>query len=91
MRSKILLLDEPTSSLDLSCQAAIMETLGRLKTQMTIVVAGHRLEALSLADHLVMLDKGQIVEQGPPVGLLFSHGLYRSLFAQAATYQTDQR
>ena len=91
MRSKILLLDEPTSSLDLSCQAAIMETLGRLKAQMTIVVAGHRLEALGLADHLVMLDKGQIVEQGPPVGLLFSHGLYRSLLGQAATCQTDPR
>ena len=74
-----------------ACQAAIMETLGRLKAQMTIVVAGHRLEALGLADHLVMLDKGQIVEQGPPVGLLFSHGLYRSLLGQAATCQTDPR
>jgi ABC-type multidrug transport system fused ATPase/permease subunit len=91
MRSKILLLDEPTSSLDIACQAAIMETLCRLKKEMTIVVAGHRLEALSLADHLVILDKGQIVEQGPPMGLLFSHGLYHSLIARVATSQMEQR
>ncbi len=91
MRSKILLLDEPTSSLDLACQAAIMDALTRLKSQMTIVVAGHRLEALSLADHLVILDRGQIVEQGPPVGLLFSCGVYYSLLARVATGQKELR
>ena len=90
MRSKILLMDEPTSSLDAAAQTAIMDTLDRLKAQMTIVVAGHRLEVLSRADRLVILDKGQIVEQGPPVRL-FSHDLYRSLFAQVATCQVNQR
>src|SRR5206468_6569141 len=60
MRSKILLMDEPTSSLDAAAQTAIMDTLDRLKAQMTIVVAGHRLEVLSRADRLVILDKGQI-------------------------------
>jgi len=91
MRSKILLLDEPTSSLDALCQAAIMDTLCRLKPQMTIVVAGHRLEALSRADHLVLLEKGQIIEEGPPVRLLFSHDFCRSLFTQVKTFQTHQR
>ena len=79
MRSKILLLDEPTSSLDVLSQATIMDTLERLKSQMTIVVAGHRLEALRQADHLVVLDQGRIVEQGRPEGLLSSPRLYRSL------------
>jgi len=70
MRPKILLLDEPTSSLDLPSQAAIMDTLGRLKAQMTIVVAGHRVEALRQADCLVILERGAIASQGPPACLL---------------------
>jgi ABC-type multidrug transport system fused ATPase/permease subunit len=70
MRSKVLLLDEPTSSLDVLSQATIMDTLSRLKKEMTIVVAGHRLEALSKADHLVLLRRGEIVEQGLPANLL---------------------
>ncbi len=72
LRSKVILLDEPTSALDLASQAAILDTLGRLKAQMTVVVAGHRPEALCQADWLVVLDHGRIVEQGPPAKLLFS-------------------
>jgi ABC-type multidrug transport system fused ATPase/permease subunit len=77
MRSKVLLLDEPTSSLDVLSQATIMDTLAHLKSQMTIVVAGHRLEAMRQADHLVVLDHGRIVEQGPPAELLSLPALYQ--------------
>jgi len=76
MRSKILLLDEPTSSLDVRSQMTIMDTLARLKSQMTIVVAGHRVEVLSQADRLVILDRGHFVEEGPPAELLSSIDLY---------------
>ena len=72
MHSKILLLDEPTSALDVRSQATIMDTLTRLKEQMTIVVAGHRVEVLRQADRLVVLDRGHFVEQGPPEELLSS-------------------
>ncbi len=83
MRPKVLLLDEPTSALDLRCQAAIMDTLGQLKEQMTIVVAGHRLEALRHADRLVILDQGRIVAQGPPASVLASAEIYRSVLPRA--------
>jgi len=76
LRSKILLLDEPTSSLDARSQATIMDTLTRLKAEMTIVVAGHRLEVLRQADRLVILHQGRFVEQGPPSELLSSMDLY---------------
>ncbi len=82
MHPKILLLDEPTSSLDLPSQAAIMDTLGRLKAQMTIVVAGHRVEALRQADCLVILERGAIARQGPPGCLLPSSTPDQSLFAR---------
>jgi ABC-type multidrug transport system fused ATPase/permease subunit len=83
MRPKVLLLDEPTAALDLRCQAAIMDTLGRLKAQMTIVVAGHRLEALRHADRLVILDQGRIVAQGAPASVLSSAEIYESVFPRA--------
>ena len=83
MRPKVLLLDEPTAALDLRCQAAIMDTLGRLKAQMTILVAGHRLEALRQADCLVILDQGRIVAQGAPASVLSSPEMYRCLFARS--------
>jgi ABC-type multidrug transport system fused ATPase/permease subunit len=70
MRSKVLLLDEPTSALDLRSQATIMDTLARLKAQMTIVVAGHRLEVLSQADRLIILDHGRLIEQGTPAEMI---------------------
>jgi len=83
VRPRVLLLDEPTAALDLRCQAAIMDTLGRLKAQMTIVVAGHRIEALRQADCLVILDQGRIIEQGPPAKVLSSDESHRYLFAGA--------
>lgn len=78
MRSKVLLLDEPTASLDAVSQLAIMDTLGRLKAQMTIIVAGHRLETFRQADHLVILDQGRIVKQGPPSAFLMSSPPHRT-------------
>jgi ABC-type multidrug transport system fused ATPase/permease subunit len=79
MRSRVLLLDEPTASLDAVSQTAIMDTLGRLKAQMTIVVAGHHLETFRQADHLVMLDQGRVVKQGPPAVFLDTPSLHRPL------------
>jgi len=78
MRSRILLLDEPTSALDARCQATIMDTLARLKAQMTIVVAGHRFEVLNQADRLVLLQDGRMVEPDPSVPLLPAINLYRA-------------
>lgn len=66
MRSRVLLLDEPTSALDVRSQATIMDTLARLKKQMTIVVAGHRLEVIHQADRVVVLQNGRFVESTEP-------------------------
>ncbi len=76
LRSKILLLDEPTSALDARSQATIMDTLARLKAEMTVVVAGHRVEVLRQADRLVILHQGRFVEQGAPSQLLSSMDLF---------------
>jgi ATP-binding cassette, subfamily B, bacterial len=82
MNSKILLLDEPTSALDPASQAAILHALQRLKARMTIVMAAHRVEALQCAEHLIALDGGRVIEQGPQRDLLTSPALGSVLYEE---------
>lgn len=81
-RPKILLLDEPTSALDYETEAAIMATLHRLKKEMTVIIIGHRLDALSGADCIVVVDNGQIMEVGSHEELLALRGVYSDLFLE---------
>ena len=60
----ILLLDEATSALDLASEAAVTRAIGRLTTQRTTLVVAHRLTTAARADRIVVVDGGQIVENG---------------------------
>jgi ABC-type multidrug transport system fused ATPase/permease subunit len=81
-RPKILLLDEPASALDSTSEEAVMTTLRRLR-DITILIVGHHLRAISMADRLVVLDEGTIVEDGVHKELLSSNGLYSALYVSA--------
>jgi ATP-binding cassette subfamily B protein/subfamily B ATP-binding cassette protein MsbA len=82
--SPILILDEPTSSVDAETEAFIMEGLERLTTGRTTFIIAHRLSTVRKADRILVLRKGEIVEQGPFDELVKAHGpfaaLYRSQF-----------
>ena len=60
----ILLLDEPTSALDPTTEAAIMETIKELMRGRTTLIVTHRLATIHNVDHIVVLERGRIVEQG---------------------------
>lgn len=60
----ILVLDEATSALDTESEARIQEALERLKGKMTILVIAHRLSTIRNADQVVVLDQGEIIQQG---------------------------
>lgn len=65
-RPKILFLDEPTAHFDVRSEAEFLERLKELaKTDLTIVVATHRLSLLSLVDRLLLFDRGRLIADGP--------------------------
>jgi len=76
----ILLLDEATSALDSEVEAAIQENLLQLMENKTVIAIAHRLSTISAMDRLVVIDQGEIVEQGSHEALSQAGGLYADLW-----------
>ena len=77
----ILILDEATSSLDSESEAFIQDALWTLMAKRTAIVIAHRLSTVRRMDRLVIIDRGQIIEQGSHETLLAGGGVYASLWA----------
>nr|WP_312989335.1 ABC transporter ATP-binding protein [Comamonas koreensis] len=77
----ILLLDEATSALDSEVEAAIQESLDSLMHGKTVIAIAHRLSTIAAMDRLIVMDKGQIIEQGSHQQLLAQGGIYAKLWA----------
>jgi ATP-binding cassette subfamily B multidrug efflux pump len=78
----ILILDEATSALDSEVEAAIQEQLNNLMEGKTVIAIAHRLSTIAMMDRLIIMDEGQIVEQGTHGDLLRRGGLYADLWAR---------
>lgn len=87
----ILLLDEATSALDSEVEVAIQESLDKMMENKTVIAIAHRLSTIAAMDRLIVLDKGQIVEQGTHVELLALNGLYAKLWKhQSGGFLSEQ-
>ena len=75
----ILILDEATSALDSESERLIREALTRLIRDRTVFVIAHRLSTVEDADRIIVLDHGQIVEQGTHAQLMAARGHYAAL------------
>jgi len=75
----ILILDEATSALDAESEHLVQEALDRLMQGRTTVVIAHRLSTVRDADRVIVLDRGEVVEQGTHDALVAADGLYRRL------------
>lgn len=77
---RILILDEATSSVDTTTEKQIQAALDELMRGRTSFVIAHRLSTIVTADQIVVLDMGQIVEQGTHEALLAQRGRYYNLY-----------
>jgi len=66
----VLVLDEATSSLDNETELEIVEEIKQLKSKITLIVIAHRLSTVKFCDQIYRLEKGQIVDVGPPQKML---------------------
>ncbi|HEX8998988.1 MAG TPA: ABC transporter ATP-binding protein [Blastocatellia bacterium] len=82
--SPILILDEPTSSLDARAESSIFDSLRHLMDERTTIVIAHRLSTVRDADKILVLDGGEIIGEGRHEELLISVPLYRELCERLA-------
>jgi ATP-binding cassette subfamily B protein len=77
---RILILDEATSSVDTRTEMRIQEALLRLMAGRTSFVIAHRLSTIRDADQVLVINEGQIIEQGHHAQLLAQQGFYHNLY-----------
>lgn len=83
----ILILDEATSAVDNETEGAIQRSMERITRDRTTIIIAHRLSTIRHADRIIVLEAGQIVEDGTHDELLEQHGRYRLLWS----VQTGER
>ncbi|SFD39364.1 ATP-binding cassette, subfamily B [Lentibacillus persicus] len=78
----ILVLDEATSNIDTVTELQIQDALKRLMQGRTSFVIAHRLNTIQEADNIIMLENGEIIEQGSHESLIHQHGKYYNLYKE---------
>jgi ABC-type multidrug transport system fused ATPase/permease subunit len=75
----VLILDEATSSLDIPTERAVQRALRTILAHRTALIIAHRLSTVEIADRVLVLENGRVIEDGPPTQLLGSDGHYARL------------
>jgi ABC-type multidrug transport system fused ATPase/permease subunit len=78
----VLILDEATSSLDVPSERLVQRALQTLLEDRTAVIIAHRLTTVEIADRVIVVDAGRVVEDGAPADLIGGHGRYAALHQQ---------
>ena len=80
MEPKVLLLDEPTASLDADNEALVQQALDRIARDRTVVMIAHRLKTVRNASSVVVVEDGRIAQRGTHDDLLRQGGIYARLW-----------
>jgi len=87
--SDIMILDEPTASLDPMAEQEIFNQFDRLRNNKTTVFVSHRLSSATIADQIVVIENGELIEKGDHTRLMEQKGRYYELFTtQSKRYLT---
>ena len=76
----VLILDDPTSQVDLETGTAMIDTIKSMVGQKTIIIVSHRISAVSFADQIIALEQGKIIEQGTHRDLIATQRYYAKAF-----------
>ena len=79
-KPSVLILDEATSSIDSYSEKLIQEATDKITQHQTSIIIAHRLTTVKKADRIIVMDKGEIVEQGSHLELLAHEGYYKNLY-----------
>ena len=82
--SDILILDEPTASLDPMAEQEIFNQFDRLRSDKTTIFVSHRLSSATVADKIIVLENGRVIENGAHTELMAQKGKYYELFSTQA-------
>ena len=84
----ILVLDEPTAAIDAKAEAEIFAHFRELTKNRISIIISHRFSTVRMADHIIVFEKGRVVEEGSHPELIEKHGIYENLFElQAQGYK----
>lgn len=76
----IVILDEPTAALDTESELAVQRAIERLVQQRTVITIAHRLSTIVGADRIIVIDNGNVVQQGDHLSLMGEPGRYQSMW-----------
>ncbi|MCS6968082.1 MAG: ABC transporter ATP-binding protein [Cytophagales bacterium] len=77
---RILILDDALSAVDTKTESIILSNLQRIMQGRTTIIISHRVSSAKLADRIIILDNGQIIEQGTHESLLLQGGIYKEMY-----------